>query len=80
MLDIKVTIETTMSRIRIKFNDVVHLSLAMSKYLQVQSWYYSAYKYYAIEYYSCGVTILCEYDNVDLWKEILSKLEEQKLI
>lgn len=80
MPDIKVTIETTMSRIRIKFNDVLHLSLVMSKDLQVQSWYYPQLKCYCIEYYSRGITILCEYEEKGTWEAILKGLEEAKLI
>lgn len=65
MAEHDVKIESTFSRIRIKISGVVHLSLKQSNDLQVQSWLFPDKKYYAIEYYSCGATILCEYYKIN---------------
>jgi len=61
-------------------NGLVHLSMKQSPDIQVQAWQNSKISYYAIEYYSSGESILCEYDSKEIWSEILIALEDNLII
>lgn len=60
--------------IKIVFNGSLHLHVKKSKLLGVQSWRYGDNNFF-IEYIMDGNTITTEYDDVDKFKFILSKLE-----
>jgi len=76
----KIVIESDFGRIRIKINGIIHLSLKQSPDIQIQSWLYPSRSYYAIQYYSAGSNILCEYEDKGIWEQILKKLEEVGII
>ena len=76
----KIAIESDFGRVRIRIDGIVHLSLKQSSDIQIQSWLNPHRSYYAIEYYSAGQSILCEYGKKEIWEEILKKLEEAKII
>lgn len=75
----KIEVENTFSRIRIKINDIIHLSLPQGE-IKVQTWLIPHKHYYAIEYYTIDGEILCEYDSRDIWENILKELENKKVI
>lgn len=77
---VKVDVESLFSRIRIRIDGIIHLSLPQSENISVQSWLNPQRSYYAIEYSLSETTVLCEYDNRELWSTILKKLEENKII
>lgn len=75
----EIEIEVTFTRIRIKINGVIHLSLPQGDII-VQSWLIPNKSYYAIEYYMGDSVVLCEYDNREIWECILKELENKNVI
>lgn len=71
-----VTVEFDPEAIKIKFGGVLHLWLDRPTLVGVQSWQ-TGERRYAIKYYFRGADpVLSEYDDVDKWREILSRLDE----
>lgn len=55
---------------------LIHLSYKNDQLLGIQSWGYTGRKTYHIEYTLVGGTIECEYDNRQIWSDILTGLNE----
>lgn len=75
----EIEIEVTFTRIRIKINGVIHLSLPQGD-IKAQTWLVPHKSYYAIEYYTSDGEVLCEYDNREIWEGILKGLENKNVI
>lgn len=71
--DIKVTVQ--FDAIRVHINGVLHLQLARSKLLGVQSWVMRESTKFCIEFTMVGGVIVCDYDDVGKWRSILEQLD-----
>lgn len=75
----EIKVENTFSRIRIKINGIIHVSLPQGD-IKVQTWLAPQKSYYAIEYYTSDGEVLCEYDTREIWEKILKELEKANVI
>lgn len=75
---VKVEYNATTKIMKIFLNDKLHLHIYLQCYTGMQSWYDPAKQFrHGIEFYFAGQSpILCEYEDADLWKDILSKVSE----
>lgn len=69
-----ITVELAFDAIKIRFGGVLHAHIVRSKLLGLQSWHYGSKNYY-IEYAMTDGFILCEYDDLEKFNFILSKLD-----
>jgi hypothetical protein len=63
---------------RLYINDSLHLDLLMDTYNGMQSWLEGSGRYnYVIEYYRKNdELILCEYDDKQIWLDILKLIDQ----
>ena len=71
-----VTVEAKYHVLKIYINDTVHVRIAHSDDLSFILYIDAETKSYCIEFYSNGNKILTDYDNKELWLDILEKLNE----
>lgn len=73
-----ITIKKDFRSLRIYINGLLHLDILMESYLGLQSWLEGTNNYiYFIEFYLKGEdAIICEYDDKDIWKEILTLIDK----
>lgn len=63
--------------VTLKINGTIHLMLRQDELIGVQSWIEGDNDdKYCIEYYTKSNTILCEYDDISKWKDILNMLDK----
>jgi len=71
----QIEIKTAHERVKVYFNNVLHLSIDITDGLAIQSWQEDTGMYY-IEYYTKNVTILTHYDHKEHWIELLRQLDK----
>jgi len=71
----KVTGVTAFDQLKIRINDVLHLSLSLNKFVGLQSWQFESRQSYFIELTLEGGVITTEYDSFELWKQVLVELD-----
>lgn len=74
----KVTSRISRDSIKIYFDGILHLHFLRDKFLCMQSWYYSCEQMFYIQIDLVGETITCEYDNKELWVDILKELDKAR--
>jgi hypothetical protein len=72
-----INVSVTFYQVKIYINDILHLKFYREEFIGFQSWIDGdKTKSYNIQYTFKTTTILCEYDSIERWKEILKKLDE----
>ncbi len=74
----KVTAKKDFRSFRVYIDGFIHLEILMESYNGMQSWLEGLVKYnYFIEFYQKdGDAILCEYDDKQIWLDILKLIDE----
>lgn len=74
----RVTVKKDLRALRIFINDLIHLELVMADYYGFQAWQEGSNScVYKIQFYRDGEkNVLCEYEDREIWKQILKGLEE----
>ncbi len=72
-----VFVKKTNNQIKIYINDLLHLCIKIDGYIGMQSWIddYSKYRYNINFHFKNNTDILCEYDDRNLWENILKQLD-----
>lgn len=71
----KIDIIIEFNKVKIFFDDILHLFFIKDEFLGLQSW--KTDDRYIIEYILKTNVINCEYDSYDKWKNILKLLNEK---
>lgn len=71
-----ITVEMSFNCLKVRFGDVTHLRIDVTKLIGHQSWRegYGNRKF-VIEYTTTAGQIVCEYDTEEKWREILRGLD-----
>lgn len=76
MCEIKV--EVTYYTVGIYINDLLHVRFNRKNYIGLQSWIDGdSQKKYSIEFHFTGHSFYTDYDNKEIWSEILKELDEK---
>jgi len=72
-----ISVEMTYNALKVKFGDVTHLRIDVTKLIGHQAWRegYGNHKF-VIEYTTTGGPIVCEYDTEEKWLAILDGLDK----
>jgi len=73
-----VTIKKTLKNFKVYIKGLLHLTFPINEYSGIQSWSNGDDSYtYMIEYHlKSGKSILCEYEDRQLWEEILKQIDK----
>lgn len=71
-----VTGAVAFDQLKIRINDILHLSLSLDKFVGLQSWQFESRQSYHIELTLEGGVITTEYDSFELWKQVLLELDK----
>lgn len=71
-----VTCKSDSEDIRIYINGILHLRLPRDKNTKVQSWIEGHTKQFIIELWCANHQDFIAYDNKELWKDVLKKLDD----
>lgn len=72
----KVTTTCQCDYLKVYFDGNLHLSIFVDKLIGVQAWVESA-SWYCIQYnFESGEPMYCQYEDVQLWKEILKQVDQ----
>ena len=72
----RVTCKSDSEDIRIYIDNVLHLRIPRDSNIKLQSWLETDTKLYIIEIWCAGNTDLMEYEDKNLWIEILNTLDK----
>lgn len=71
----KISSKADSENIRIYFNDILHLKFPRNKNIILQSWIQENTKLFYIQIDIDDQTLKIEYENKNIWKEVLNHLD-----
>lgn len=73
-----INVTSDLDSLRIYINTLIHFHLKKNEYIGMQSWIAGTKKkrYYIEIYIREGESITLEYEKIEIWSEILNKLDE----
>lgn len=76
MVPVKITSKISVSSIKVKIDDILHLHIPRRSYVGLMAWQFRDESTYYIEITLISGIILAEYDRRDLWVGILAELDK----
>lgn len=73
---VKITSEITVSSIKVRIDDILHLHIPRDRYVGLHAWQFRDESTFYLEIILNGGTILAEYDRRDMWVSILAELDK----
>lgn len=71
----KITSKTTNNIIKIYIDNILHIRFPYQNDIKIHSWIDASTRFYCIEIWCCNHTEKYEYENRDLWENMLKVLD-----